>query len=587
MKRFLRAPTVRNVVAISVFLTLAAAGAGLQSGHATPSTKYYSTTVSGSAAAGATFTATITLTNSSDSSQTLGSEDVVLPLGYAATTAGATASAAGWGVTLGSWSLSDGTHTSIQLRSGNGSALSPGASVTATVAVTVPCTQLQDTTWKTEAKQSNSFSGPPGNDFLATPGTYTSYDSSTHLYSLPYTPGGGSCSFRFVDPTSTAAPLPGWTPSSSGYRAGVGFAVKIEALDGLGHRRTGYTGPATMSGLSDSVNGDSPTYGSGDSGSHTVSFGAGLASFTVTAVRKETAHLTVTDGSLTADSLPFDVWPGDPAALDVGSVPRGVVNQALDPAVTVDVFDAYGNKEDCATCTQASVTLNLVNDAGYDALAIPTGTTLTDNGPTSSVLGTATFDGLALNRSGTGFTIDATSGTITSPASNGFDIYDNLCDYGPSNPYGQCDASKNNTSISVDYPTQTIDSTLLQLSALGKSLACGGGSTPAIGAVVTFQPASKDTANAPYDYKNPIQVTLRWDKTLVPGTGVSNFTLCLAKPTDSTWGPANTYKVVQDCPAKLKANTLLPCASKRSRNNAGDLVIILLMGSDDPIAGLG
>jgi hypothetical protein len=43
---------------------------------------------------------------------------------------------------------------------------------------------------------------------------------------------------------------------------------------------------------------------------------------------------------------------------------------------------------------------------------------------------------------------------------------------------------------------------------------------------------------------------------------------------------------VQDCPAKLKANTVLPCASKRSRDNAGDLVIILKLGSGDPIAGL-
>jgi hypothetical protein len=36
----------------------------------------------------------------------------------------------------------------------------------------------------------------------------------------------------------------------------------------------------------------------------------------------------------------------------------------------------------------------------------------------------------------------------------------------------------------------------------------------------------------------------------------------------------------------LKSTTLLPCASKRSRNNAGDLVIVLLMGAGDPIAGL-
>jgi hypothetical protein len=571
--------SVRAALAIGLLLVLAAAGAGLQNGSAAPSTKNYTTTIGGTPAAGATFTASITLKNEASSSQTLGAEDVVLPVGY--TPVGgvtpSTPSGKTWNaVTIGSLSLSDGTHPVIQLRAKtNGDALNPGTSLTANVQVTVPCDLPTDTTWKTEAKQSNAFSGPPGNDFLSTVGTL---NNSTHLYTLPTPTTSGSCSFRFVQSSSD---LSAWVPSSGGYRAGVGFGVTVAAVDSAGGLRSSFTGSATVSGLSNGPNGSSPAYGAN---SPHVSFTGGIASFTVTAKKKEHAALTVTDDSdstQNATSAAFDVWPGDPAALTISTVGNGVVNTAIDPAITVDVFDAFGNKEDCTTCTQASVSLQFGTDGGFDPAATPPGSPLSGAGPVTSVNGTATFDSVTVGRSGTGFTLKAVSGSIQSSASNTFTIFDGKCVGG--DPYATCSASKNNTSIQVDYPTSTIDPTLLQLSSLGKSIPCGSGSSSAIGALVTFTPADKDTTNTTYDYRNPIQVTLRWNKSLVPGTGVANFTLCLTKPGDSTWGSG---RVVQDCPAKLKANTVLPCASKRSRDNAGDLVIILKLGSGDPIAGL-
>jgi hypothetical protein len=561
-------------------LTLAGAGAGLKNSGAAPSTKFYSTTVPSSVAAGSTFTANITLANDASSSQTLGAEDVVLPVGYTAA-GGATPSAPTgktWNpVAIGSRALGDGNHAVIQLRAKtSGDAIDPGTSVSVGVSVTVPCVLPADTTWKTEAKQSNSFNGPPGNDFLSKVGTF---DSSTALYSLAVATSGG-CSFRFVNPDLNTD----WTIPAAGFRAGTGFAVNVAAVDGAGQVRTSFNGSATMSGLSTSPNGSSPTYGSGDTGTHAVDFSSGISSFTTTAVAEEHTALTVTSGALSATSAAFDVWPGDPAALTISSVSDGVVDTALSPSVTADVFDAYGNKEDCATCTQASVSLQFGTDGGFDPLATPTGSPLAGVGPLTSVAGTATFDNVTIGRSGTGFTLKAVSGAIGSAPSNEFTVFDGKCVGG--DPYASCSASKNHTSVQIDYPTKTIDATLLQLSSLGRNLSCGTGSSSAIGALVTFAPANKDTTNTTYDWRNPIQVTLRWDKVLVPGTGVSNFGLCLAKPVTTPWGPANTYRTVADCPAKLKSTTVLPCASKRSRNNAGDLVIVLLMGAGDPIAGL-
>ena len=108
------------------------------------------------------------------------------------------------------------------------------------------------------------------------------------------------------------------------------------------------------------------------------------------------------------------------------------------------------------------------------------------------------------------------------------------------------------------------------------------------GPLINFTPAQQDVNGHSYTYSNPITITFRWDKSLVPGTGVANFTLCLAKPftADGGYWQPGVYRVVQDCPSKLTAKTILPCASQRKRNNAGDLVIVLLSGSGDPGAGL-
>jgi hypothetical protein len=580
------------VVVLAVLV--AAGGAGLQNGNAAPSTKFYSTTItngSGTVSAGTTFAATILLANAANSSQTLGSENVTLPLGYTAVS-GAVPAASNpsrhWlPVTIGSTTLADGVHSVIQLRAqSSGDAIAPTESVSVTVTVSTPCQSPLDLTWRTEAKQSNNFNGPPGNDFLSTTGTY---ESSTGLYKLtPFTSSGGGCHFVF-DPIGTPQ------------QAGKPFSVTIEAQDGNGQLQTGYAGTATLSStLANAPSGAAPTFTQNSTTTGfpgPVTFAGGTATVSVTAVDAQSgASFSITDGSMSGTSAdnPVDVLPGDPAALQFQTQPSdtqvttGTSSYPITPAVTVNVYDAYGNPESCPTCAQVGVTLSIANDAAYDPPFNSTPTTLGGAGPVTSVAGTATFAGVTLDQSGFGFTIQASAtynSTFSSPASVPFNVFDYACNQ--ASPYSTCSAQKNGAQITTDYPTQTTDPTTFQMTASGLPLDCSG-TQQTIGPIITYTPAGQDVNGNLYSYKNPITITFRWDKSLVPGTGVSNFTLCLAKPfsADGGYWQPGVFRVVQDCPSKLTAKTILPCASKRSRNNAGDLVIVLLAGSGDPGVGL-
>ena len=66
-----------------------------------------------------------------------------------------------------SWTAAYNTTTrTIQFRAASSqNAIAPGQSVRATIQATAPST-AGHYTWLTQAKQSNSFSGPPGNDFV-------------------------------------------------------------------------------------------------------------------------------------------------------------------------------------------------------------------------------------------------------------------------------------------------------------------------------------------------------------------------------------------------------------------------------------
>ena len=87
------------------------------------------------------------------------------------------------------------------------------------------------------------------------------------------------------------------------------------------------------------------------------------------------------------------------------------MNATITPAVTVDIQDAWGNLVPTATNT---VTLSLSSNPG--------GATLGGTASKAAIGGVATFDNLSLDKAGTGYTLQATSGTLTAATSSGFNI---------------------------------------------------------------------------------------------------------------------------------------------------------------------
>ena len=83
---------------------------------------------------------------------------------------------------------------------------------------------------------------------------------------------------------------------------------------------------------------------------------------------------------------------------------------SITPALTVQIQDQFGN----LTSSTASVTVAIGTNAG--------GGTLSGTTTKAAVAGVATFSGLSINKSGTGYTLSATSTSLTGATSNTFDI---------------------------------------------------------------------------------------------------------------------------------------------------------------------
>jgi hypothetical protein len=152
----------------------------------------------------------VTLTNQT-ATQELGSADIAIPTAF--TVVGAPSSGA---VTSGNV---------LQLRNLD---LQPGGSVTVTLGLRMPCV-AGDYSWGVEAKQSNDFSGPPGNALGPISGNRV-------------TTVRGNCKLRFVDQPASAEKnaqirADAFQPTSA-------HLVTVEAIDGSPspQRLTWFTG---------------------------------------------------------------------------------------------------------------------------------------------------------------------------------------------------------------------------------------------------------------------------------------------------------------------------------------------------------
>jgi hypothetical protein len=532
----------RRLVLVSLVVIAVFGGIAQRAGAAPPPRPYTPALSTASAAAGSTVSETLTLTNKS--LVPLGSAKIAIPSGYTAVV----------GTVTGppvlpflqtprkNWSATNVSGV-IQLSASNVlNSLLYNETVRVTLSVRVPCVAPLNKTWVTQASGSIPFL--PLSGFAST--------------GDPSISATGSCSFRF-DPISTQA-------------AGTAIAAHVQTLDGNGVPTGAFGGSAALSGTFSSTHG-APTITS------PLSFSNGVANGSATTFTAETGRtLTATDAvdGIAGTSNAFDVNPGPAFSLKFDTEPPAppaetAVNTAIAPAMTVDVFDQWGNAESVPGLNQVPVTLSIVTDP-YG------GTTLGGTTTQTSVAGVATFGDIQLNHGGNGFTVLAASGGLGTDTSTGFNIFDAICT-------GTCTATNPDGNTTV---TASGNGTTIQMGPTGAAFNCGT-TFAAIGSIVTINPAPGFTA------LNPLSVTLQFSPSVAPtSTALKDFHLCITK--DGT-----NYSQVPEC-RKLQNNgdndaddvyqdSDLPCIFQKSRltspsNLNNYLQLILLMTSTDPGAGL-
>jgi hypothetical protein len=213
------------------------------------------------------------------------------------------------------------------------------------------------------------------------------------------TPGTATQLLFTVQPTNTAA------------AASITPSVQVSVEDAQGNVVTTGTGSTAAVTLAIGTNPGSGTL----TGTATQTAVAGVATFPGMSINKAGTGYTLSasSGALTAaTSSAFNITAGSASQLAFTVQPTNTgAGAAITPSVQVSIEDAGGNLVTTAT---NSITLAIANNAGAGTL----GGTAT----VTAVAGVATFPGLSINKTGTGYTLKATSGALTAATSGGFNI---------------------------------------------------------------------------------------------------------------------------------------------------------------------
>jgi hypothetical protein len=231
---------------------------------------------------------------------------------------------------------------------------------------------------------------------LTASGTYTGATSSTFNVAV-----GSAVKVGFrVQPTSAVAGV------------GISPAIEVEIQDAGGNRVT--SGPNRNITLTIANNAGGGTL----SGNPTRATSAGLALFPGLSINKAGSGYTLLatpgGGLATATSNGFNITHAGADHLAFSVQPSNTqVNQTITPAVQVEIRDAFDNLVDNAT---DNVTLVIGNDPSFGIA------TLTGGDPIAAVGGVATFSGLSIDFVGIGYTLNASSGSLTGAGSTLFEI---------------------------------------------------------------------------------------------------------------------------------------------------------------------
>jgi hypothetical protein len=262
------------LAAIAVWIAVPAA--------ADPTSKPYAADVSPHVVpAGATRTLTISLTNETDTQQ-LGSANVIAPATF--TLLGASSPAPGGTASI--------TGSTIELR---GLSTPPGATTQVSVQVIAPCTP-GDYAWETIAKQSNNYSGEPGNNLF--------FDAAN---SDLVTTVSGTCRLGFDFLRGPADAQVSTNITSVRYTP-AGLPVQVRVLDAAGDLITTSSASVTLS------IGNGPA-GATLSGATTQAASSGIATFPTLSIDR-----TALDYTLVASTSSGSIDPGASGPFDIVDV---------------------------------------------------------------------------------------------------------------------------------------------------------------------------------------------------------------------------------------------------------------------------
>ncbi|HTH64068.1 MAG TPA: hypothetical protein VL563_05270 [Gemmatimonadales bacterium] len=184
--------------------------------------------------------------------------------------------------------------------------------------------------------------------------------------------------------------------------------VTVTALDAANNPAVDFTASVAIAILNNAGGGTL-------SGTTSIAAVAGVATFSTLSIDKTgTGYtLTATAGALTsATSTGFNITPGLATHLAFVTQPtNATAGVSIAPSVVVNALDANNN---IATAYTANVVAAIGTNAG--------GGTLSGTTTVAAVAGVATFANLSIDKSGTGYTLHATSGSLTDATSTGFNI---------------------------------------------------------------------------------------------------------------------------------------------------------------------
>jgi hypothetical protein len=244
--------------------------------------------------------------------------------------------------------------------------------------------------------------------------TGMSIDSAGNAYTLVATTGGltQATSNAFNITVGAAAEL-GFLqqPTQSSGGATISPAVTVEIRDLGGNRVT--TASNTVS-LAIGNNAGPGAVLSGDASNPAVSGVATFSGMSIDSAGNGYTLVATTGGLTQATSVSFNIIVGAAEQLAFRAEPSNTVAGVSIGAMQIEVQDAGGNRVTGAP--NHSVAIAILDNQGN-----PPGT-LSGTTPKTSAAGVVSFDNLSIDKAGSGYTLQATSGGLTAATSLGFNI---------------------------------------------------------------------------------------------------------------------------------------------------------------------